>query len=245
MKNMLFFCLILFFLPSCEKETVSTFSENEIAERASIKIPVCHYDEDEGTWKFKDVNINSLPSHIAHGDIRLDDQDGDGFVPDNECNMGGPQGDCNDTNATIYPGAEEIPGDDIDQDCDGEDAPALYCPCFSQESLEDLYDVAWQWGWWSDVPGCKNAPYENLLELWITNAGLPNDNYNFSAQAGTINGNAFASSAIFNHETGQFDLLCGGYTTPEIAEPCRQILSNFIQDLRISHPTWDFCVRFP
>ena len=31
-------------------------------------------------------------------------------------------GDCDDSDATVYPGAEDIPGDDIDQDCDGEDA---------------------------------------------------------------------------------------------------------------------------
>ena len=39
------------------------------------------------------------------------DQDGDGFSP--------LDGDCDDTDDTIYPGAEEVWDDDIDQDCDG------------------------------------------------------------------------------------------------------------------------------
>ena len=41
------------------------------------------------------------------------DNDADGFTPS--------QGDCDDTNPDIYPGAEEICGDGIDQDCDGFD----------------------------------------------------------------------------------------------------------------------------
>jgi len=40
-----------------------------------------------------------------------EDRDGDGFTPN--------QGDCDDGQPTIYPGAPEIPDDGIDNDCDG------------------------------------------------------------------------------------------------------------------------------
>jgi MYXO-CTERM domain-containing protein len=49
--------------------------------------------------------------------VSPDDQDGDGWV--NTCPDYG--GDCDDTDATIFPGAPEICSDEIDQDCDGID----------------------------------------------------------------------------------------------------------------------------
>ena len=46
----------------------------------------------------------------------LTDHDGDGF----SARFGG--GDCDDARADVYPGAEDVPGDGIDQDCEGGDA---------------------------------------------------------------------------------------------------------------------------
>lgn len=46
--------------------------------------------------------------------VSTDDPDGDGYTVD--------AGDCNDGDASVYPGATEVAEDDIDQDCDGRDA---------------------------------------------------------------------------------------------------------------------------
>jgi hypothetical protein len=50
------------------------------------------------------------------------DDDGDGITEN--------QGDCNDADASVYPGADEICGDGIDQDCSGGD---MLCP----EDIDD------------------------------------------------------------------------------------------------------------
>ena len=49
--------------------------------------------------------------------LPIGDNDGDGYTE--------AQGDCNDNSAGVYPDAEEICGDGIDQDCSGGDLPCL------------------------------------------------------------------------------------------------------------------------
>jgi arylsulfatase A-like enzyme len=56
---------------------------------------------------------------IAH---RLADRDHDGYA----ARLAG--GDCDDRNRAVYPGADEIPGNGIDEDCDGVDTPIAETP---------------------------------------------------------------------------------------------------------------------
>jgi hypothetical protein len=72
---------------------------------------------------------DSSPSYAAVGESglglrfglklarRLTDADGDGH----SARFGG--GDCDGSRADVYPGAEDIPGDGVDQNCEGGDAP--------------------------------------------------------------------------------------------------------------------------
>jgi hypothetical protein len=49
-------------------------------------------------------------------------------------------GDCNDLDATVYPGAPDFPGDEVDQDCDGQDA-VLGCTDLSAINFDPLATV--------------------------------------------------------------------------------------------------------
>lgn len=105
---------------ACQKQVSKDALQEEFASSAnksSQKITICHHDVVNDTYKTVYLNLNAWPEHQLHGDIRLDDEDGDGYVPDNACGYGN-MGDCNDNDATINPGAAEICDNGIDDNCD-------------------------------------------------------------------------------------------------------------------------------
>jgi hypothetical protein len=76
------------------------------------------------------------------------DEDADGFTV--------ADADCDDTDGTIYPGAFDIPGDGIDQDCDGMDS-VVSSPCevgvigeLSAAPGDDL-EIVWEGGPFDEV----------------------------------------------------------------------------------------------
>jgi hypothetical protein len=124
MRKILLPLLSVVLMTACQKETTTNKPEEEIASVAAkgapTKILVCHYDVSKGNWKTMTINLTSLAEHQAHGDVRLDDPDGDGYLPTNNCGYG-QMGDCDDNNAAINPGAREICGNGIDENCNGTD----------------------------------------------------------------------------------------------------------------------------
>ncbi len=71
----------------------------------------------EGAPAYAAITEGALGLRLALAVARkVSDHDGDGFA----ARFGG--GDCDDRNATVFPGAEDLPGDGIDQNCEGGDA---------------------------------------------------------------------------------------------------------------------------
>jgi hypothetical protein len=122
-KLLLPFLSILLFI-GCKKQ-ITTENEQKVSEEqsavvsksSSSKIDVCHKDQN-GSSHTINIYISAWPAHEAHGDVRVDDQDGDGYVLNNNCGFGN-MGDCDDNNPSLNPGVTEI-CDGIDNNCNGQ-----------------------------------------------------------------------------------------------------------------------------
>ena len=119
MKHLVYFLFFSILILSCSKDDNAFVSNDAVKVETRVpqpKVDVCHYDTDNDSWHVININQNALQAHLIHGDVLLEDADGDGWVEnDNECV---PGGDCNDGDASVNPRAMEVCDDGIDNDCD-------------------------------------------------------------------------------------------------------------------------------
>ena len=120
------------------------------------KEAICHWDADAAEYHVISVAPRGAEAHRRqHGDsppaAYWPDADGDGHGAPGAIQDVCPQtgmvdnaGDCDDSDAGVNPGAEEVCDDGIDNDCDGEIdegcAVAGACPCYSESELQDAYE---------------------------------------------------------------------------------------------------------
>lgn len=118
MKKLIYLSIsILLIFSACQKSDTNLLLEanKEMSVGPAGKLSICH-NAGKGKVIVIQINQNALAAHLAHGDYVLD-ADGDGFTAIGACS--GTMDDCNDNDASINPGAEEICGDGKDNNCNG------------------------------------------------------------------------------------------------------------------------------
>jgi hypothetical protein len=139
---------------ACEmQETFDSNADHGTAvDTRSANTTLCHLN-DAGEYVPLTVNENAVNGHLDHGDY-LPDADGDGYSAEGACI--GSADDCDDADPDVNPGAEEICGDRIDNNCNGEvdeGCEPITCPCFTAEELQTAYESE-EWvntTYWVDV----------------------------------------------------------------------------------------------
>lgn len=110
-KPFILVLFLTFLMASCGVEEIQTSQnpdENLMVKKGKPKkIMICHYSSDDDQWLLLEVNSNAWGDHVLHGDVRLDDQDGDGFVPNNACDYGA-MGDCDDSDSSVNPASSSL-----------------------------------------------------------------------------------------------------------------------------------------
>ena len=173
--------------------------------------------DDDGSVRYyggkDDVTIRAGSNDI--GIIQMErssalctDNDGDRYYAESDC---GTAIDCNDNDATIFPGAIEICGDGIDQDCDGSDAACTSDPDVGRyygnfaitelkydddsdwdQKITEIFGSGYRVADWNDLKAYYNNG-GNLLSLYD---GLGLTDYGASAYV-TRNGDPSYSSTRY------------------------------------------------
>ena len=218
------------------------------------KTDICHWDEDEGIFFVINISVKAADKHIAnHGDVYPAtwwvDADGDGYGdPDSVTDPCPNEGlvdnadDCNDGDAAVNPGVDEICGDDIDNNCDGQaDENCLTCPCFTYDEIavayDDWYSADYEQGWSRCVDAGSWYTDYSYVQFVGQTYDYPNtqdykNEYFYTYGHSYYNNYWYCQhynhEYVYNYQTGQYDKYI--YETPyqyisyDEAQQCQELV---------------------
>jgi hypothetical protein len=203
---------------------------------SATRVEVCH-TTGSGV-RVLEVASSAVSAHLGHGDLLAGtwtiDEDGAGFgvggasdcPADADADGVGwttTDGDCDDLDDATAPDAEEVCGDGIDNNCDGqvdEDCVVVAeeCPCFTAADLQDYADLraaaedailAAPGGFWfgGDIRAFSTVVYN---DAWLSGSADTRDLAGVTVASGRFEASGTSCSVSYTEQTYQAD---GGLLT--------------------------------
>ena len=239
-----------------------------LAKGAAPKVDVCHWQGGNDAFAVINISSNAQASHFANHDNGAGlfdhgaatfyaDVDGDGFgdptgATDDCLNAGfvDNAGDCDDGDAAVNPAAEEVCGDDIDNNCSGEiDEGCNTCPCFTAEQISGRW-AEWQsdsWDWsWAGCYDVQSYYYYDYVQVYFYGERWDDAEYEYdyndfySIDYDYYYGSycqSYEYDYTYNYDTGATEYTYDyyyEYITDEENESCQALLLDWSADNGLS-----------
>ncbi|GEM_PF-1984569 len=169
--------------------------------------------------------FQDLDADGAGSDVTVLADDGSCDAADGEADAGG---DCADDDASVYPGADELPDDGVDQDCSGTDTITCY-EDLDGDGHGSLVEILADDGACDADAGQSDSSDDCDDDQWMTYPGAPEHCDGVDSNCDSVEANVVTVDGSFSYETiqrgidgsasGSVVLVCDGTYTENLVIP--------------------------